>query len=547
MVVNEDVLLLQQLGERLNQRVPDFFVEMVPRLSANDDWNRHWLIGNADSKEESAKREDRERIAPTLRDLLVARLLKIRSKEGGSRWFRPNPAQIAFAERATTRNIILKARQLGLTTYVAARFFVHTITHPGTLAIQVAHSQDAAEELFQIVHRFLENLPASMHRGALSTSRANVRQIVFPRLDSEYRVAAADENAGRGLTIHNLHCSEVARWARGAEEALASLRSALVPGGEIVLESTPNGASGIFYQEWQDAAESGYTRHFFPWWYDRSYVKQVNAPLRPFTPDEQELVMKFGLTDAQIAWRRNTRRLLRGLAAQEFAEDPVTCFQASSDCVFDQDAVDLMQKWMVDPIDTKDNQRLMVWMPPVRAKEYIIGVDPAGGGSDGDYACAEVIERREAIQCAELHGHFTPQELAQKLVELGHQYNDALIAVERNNHGHGVLAYLRSMAVSNLYRYESQDGWLTSASTRPAMLANLAAVLASNPKLFRSPRLLREFRTFVKLPDGSSGAASGTHDDCVMAMAIAMEVRQRIAGEAPRENVGFGSLAFGSE
>ena len=243
MVVNEDVLLLQQLGERLNQRVPDFFVEMVPRLSANDDWNRHWLIGNADSKEESAKREDRERIAPTLRDLLVARLLKIRSKEGGSRWFRPNPAQIAFADRATTRNIILKARQLGLTTYVAARFFVHTITHPGTLAIQVAHSQDAAEELFQIVHRFLENLPASMHRGALSTSRANVRQIVFPRLDSEYRVAAADENAGRGLTIHNLHCSEVARWARGAEEALASLRSALVPGGEIVLESTPNGAS----------------------------------------------------------------------------------------------------------------------------------------------------------------------------------------------------------------------------------------------------------------------------------------------------------------
>jgi len=51
----------------------------------------------------------------------------------------------------------------------------------------------------------------------------------------------------------------------------------------------------------------------------------------------------------------------------------------------------------------------------------------------------------------------------------------------------------------------------------------------------------------VKLPDGSSGAASGTHDDCVMAMAIAMEVRQRIAGEASRENIGFGSLSFGNE
>ena len=46
------------------------------------------------------------------------------------------------------------------------------------------------------------------------TSRSNVRQIVFPRLDSEYRVEAADANAGRGMTIHNLHCSEVSRWPR---------------------------------------------------------------------------------------------------------------------------------------------------------------------------------------------------------------------------------------------------------------------------------------------------------------------------------------------
>ena len=487
------------------------------------------------------------RVRPTLRDLLIARLLKIRSKGGGTRWFHPNGAQVEFSRRATKRNIVLKARQLGITTYVAARFFIHTITHPGTVAVQVAHSQEAAEELFKIVHRFLENLPANMHRGALMTSRANVRQIVFPRLDSEYRVAAADENAGRGLTIHNLHCSEVARWTRGAEEALASLRSALVPDGEIVLESTPNGAGGLFYQEWQDADETGYTRHFFPWWYDPSYAQEVKAPLRPFTPDEQDLVAKFGLTDAQIAWRRKNRNALRGLAVQEFAEDSVTCFRSSGECVFEQDAVDLMQKWMTDPIDMKDNHRLMVWLPPQAAREYIVGVDPAGGGSDGDYACAQVIDRRDAIQCAELHGHYTPQELAHKLVDLGHQYNDALIAVERNNHGHGVLAYLHSLAPVNLYRHDNQDGWLTSASTRPAMLANLAAVLASHAQLFRSPRLLRELRTFVKYPDGNTGAAPGTHDDCVMAMAIAMEVRRRVAGEAPRELVGFGSLSFGNE
>src|SRR6266516_8197528 len=106
---------------------------------------------------------------------------------------------------------------------------------------------------------FWENLPNSrVRRGALVKSRSNVRQIVFPNLDSEYRVETADDNAGRGMTIHNLHCSEVSRWPRGAEETLASLRAAVVPDGEIVLESTPNGAAGLFYEEWNKAEEQGY-------------------------------------------------------------------------------------------------------------------------------------------------------------------------------------------------------------------------------------------------------------------------------------------------
>ena len=92
-----------------------------------------------------------------------------------------------------------------------------------------------------------------MLKGALVKSRSNVREIVVPRLDSEYRVETADDNAGRGMTIHNLHCSEVSRWPRGGLEALASLRAAVVPEGEIVLESTPNGAAGVFYEEWQKA------------------------------------------------------------------------------------------------------------------------------------------------------------------------------------------------------------------------------------------------------------------------------------------------------
>jgi hypothetical protein len=174
----------------------------------------------------------------TIRDFLISVLLKVRNKARGLVELVPNRAQQEFSRTCTHRNIVLKARQLGITTYVAARFFIQTITRPGTMTVQVAHDQESAEEIFKIVHRFWENLPETMKRGALLRSRANVRQMVFPRIDCEYRVAtAADVNAGRGLTIHNLHCSEVARWLRDADEALASLRAAVPEDGDVILEA----------------------------------------------------------------------------------------------------------------------------------------------------------------------------------------------------------------------------------------------------------------------------------------------------------------------
>ncbi len=129
----------------------------------------------------------------TIQDLLIETLLKVRSKTRGLVLLTPNRAQQEYGRKCGQRNVVLKARQLGVTTYVAARFFIKTITQPGTVTVQVAHDQESAEEIFRIVHRFWENLPEGVQTGALMTSRANVRQIVFPRVDSEYRVATATE------------------------------------------------------------------------------------------------------------------------------------------------------------------------------------------------------------------------------------------------------------------------------------------------------------------------------------------------------------------
>jgi hypothetical protein len=466
----------------------------------------------------------------TERDYFIETILKIRTKTENRADFQLNQAQEEYSYRCSKQNVVLKARQLGITTYIAARFFTQTISKPGTLSMQVTQDRESAEDIFRIVRRFWENLPDEARKGILRTSYRNTRQLVFPRLDSEYCLAAAAENAGRGRTIQNLHCSEVSRWGREGDEALASLRAAVVPGGDIVLESTPNGAGGLFYEEWQRAEDTGYTRHFFPWWYDAAYALEPGGNFAPFTEEEADLAALHGLKKEQIAWRRQQWASLRGLAVQEFAEDAVSCFRASGECVFELEAVEAALEAASDPVGTRENGRLMIWLPARAGRKYVIGVDPAGGGVEGDYSCAEVVDRESGMQCAELHGHYSLREFAGKAMELGREYNSALLAVERNNHGVGVLAHLETWGYPNVYEQNGQEGWLTSAHSRPVMIADLAEALAVTPMLFRSARLLNECRTFVRDRDGRPGGAPGTHDDCVLAMAIAWAVRKGSEG-----------------
>ncbi|HEY2036372.1 MAG TPA: hypothetical protein VGG96_05115, partial [Steroidobacteraceae bacterium] len=100
------------------------------------------------------------------------------------------------------------------------------------------------------------------------------------------------------------------------------------------------------------------------------------------------------------------------------------------------------------------------------------------------------------------------------------------IAVERNNHGHGVIAHLRGEhRYPNLYEQNHSLGWVTNAATKPEMIGNLGSILVTRPDLFRSRALLEECRTFVTRAGGGAGAASGGHDDLVMAIALAHSVR----------------------
>jgi len=465
----------------------------------------------------------------TLGMALAQHLLLVRTREGWTAPLQANAAQRAFERQRGERNIVLKARQMGLTTWAAARFFLKTITQPGTLTLEVAHTQEAAEEIFRIIHRFLDWLPEELREGPLRTSRTNVRQIVFPVMDAQYRVVSAgDRNAGRGLTVQNLHCSELARWPGDPAETLAGLRAAMAPGAELIVESTPDGVGGCFHEEWQKAGETGMVRHFFPWWMEPRYrAKAVDEA--SLTEEEQGLRALHKLDLQQIGYRRQIRAEFRGLARQEYAEDVESCFRASGDSVFELTAIEARLREVPEPVERRRNGELEVWLPSLKGKEYLVAVDPAGGGSEGDYSAAQVLELETGLQCAEFAGHVGGLELARLITELAKEYNRAWLVVERNNHGSGVLALAEGpCGYEKIYRQSGQAGWLTTSLSRPAALGRLDAALVEEPGCFMSRRLLGECRSFVRLANGGTGARAGTHDDRVMAMAIGLGARAEL-------------------
>ncbi len=460
---------------------------------------------------------------------LAGSWLRVRDRWGRNVPLKPNRVQLEYDRRRGGKNIVLKARQMGISTWISGRLFLKTITHPGTLTVQVAHTQEAAEAIFRIVHRFLECLPRRLRNGALRTSKSSVRQIVFPVLDSEYRVeSAADSNAGRGLTITNLHCSEVARWMGDAAETLQGLRAAMPPSGELILESTPMGTGGCFWREWQDAEASGMVRHFFPWWWETAYVSKPVSETT-LTEVERQLVRMHGLSYEQIGFRRELERNFRGLAKQEYAEDPNECFLSSGDCVFDRRTIDRRAGEVREPMLELLNGQLRIWYPPIGGRKYLVAADPAGGGTEGDYSAVQVIDVETGLQCAELRGKIGGMELAAEIHKLGEEYNGALVVVERNNHGSGILAYLIGVCrYSRLYEQGGEAGWLTTSVSRPQIVGELGAAIVDSPEIFSSDRLLKECRTFVRHRNGKTAAQHGEHDDCVMAMAIALAARREM-------------------
>ena len=480
---------------------------------------------------------------------------------------RLTPIQKAYNAARTPRDIILKPRQVYMTTLEAARDLWWFLTKPGARVVIVCQSQTEQGSLKDISEKFriffdsLERLGVKLEFGRDSTTEWSI-----PKRDSTMRIiqaGASDASAskkGRGGTLNRIHYTEVALYEQ-ARETFNSLNGSLAKvGAESVMESTPRGASGFFYEQWRSAVQgdSAYRPHFFPWWMHPEYRTPLAKAetFEPLTQLERTLDTQ-GVPVECLKWYReqvadNGNNF--ELVAQEYPSDPDTCFLLAGRSFFDQKRTTDLLLAAREPmfsqvvresgaygqiVNGREIPGIRVWSPPERGRSYVIGVD-VSEGTGGDAGAGIVLERGTGRHMATIWGQFRPWELARVVAAMGRKYNNAVAAVERNNHGH---ACLRALETEHKYRdfvfvdRDEEHGWRNSETTRAPTLDTFEQAFRMNGGFTTEDRfLLSEMRTFTVNDRGRAEAAKGAHDDLVMAAAIAWDVLcrplQRQSGSA---------------
>ena len=497
----------------------------------------------------------------------------IANKEGERVRFDLNRVQRDLADTRTGRDVVTKARQQGTTTYFAGDFVARTIWHPNMRYVQVVETEPKAKRNKKIVEGWLEGIAKVGWLPKIGVNNATT--ITFPSINSRIDFYSADgETPGRGDTINFLHCSEVAHWER-AEETFAALKPSVPPApfGEIVLESTPNGAAGFFYSMYMAAKEAHksnedsdflYKNHFYPWWWAEEYRAKARPGLQgELTGEEKTLMREFGLDLGQIAWRRAQMReseLEGGLFLQEYPEDDESCWFSSGTNVFGANIVHELRSQVSNPRPVPEtwerddgyNGALRIWKEPAYGRRYVIGADAAHGygrpGRDADYSCAVVIDFVTMEHIATLRSNrIPPERFAVLLDKLGRRYETrgepAYLAVERRNPGEAVINMLRDILLyPNLHAEQTrvsgrewEVGYMTSAKSKPAMISTFSEMLRTGEFTTHDAELVREINNYVYEDsshranpnvDVRAQAIRGAHDDLLMAAMIAIQVRE---------------------
>lgn len=454
-------------------------------------------------------------------------------------------------ETGRVRAIILKARQQGISTYCSGRVFWKSYFSPYSRSVVMAHDSATSDALFTMSKNLIQNMADEL---APKEERSNAKEIIITspyfrdkEAKASYRLyTAGSPEAGRGTTPTIAHLSEVAFWQHD-EKILAGLFQGISQseGTEVILESTANGANGEFYRLWKGAVagENEYIPIFLPWYLTDEYRRTAPEGME-LTNEEESLQERFDLDKDQLYWRRlKIAESGEMKFRQEYPATPDEAFITSGSNVFDLEklskllpsAPESSRSWDINSKMFEDNRegKLNIFDYPKWDTNYVIAADVSLGVGQ-DYSTAVVLNKEYKVIALYRDNRIDPSLFGELLFYLGRYYNNSLLCVESNSMGVATLQKLESMDYVNLYRQTkianvskeegSRLGFRTTSATKPAIIGNLKNLIENEELNVPSNIMIQELKDYISTSTGKTEAAPGTHDDTVMALAMACEV-----------------------
>jgi len=397
-------------------------------------------------------------------------------------------------------NIILKSRQLGLSTISAAYATWLAIFYKDKNILVIATKLATAQNFIRKVHVLLQSLPQWLLMPKFEPSK---QQISFSN-GSIVKAVPTSEDAGRSESLSLLIVDECA-FIRDFDTIWTGLYPTLTTGGNAILISSPNGVGGLYYRLWVEA-EAG-TNEFNP----------IRLPWTVHPEHDEEWFVK------------ETRNLPKRKVSQEYLCD----FISSGDTFLQSDDLEELRSMIRHPIEKSGFDRnVWIWEQPVVEKSYVISADVARGDA-ADYSTFHVLDQKTCEVVAEYMGKIPPEKFADVLAEWGRKYNNALICPENNTFGYFVNVKLRDNGYPRLYysnhkgdpfsysplNEDELPGFQTNQKSRVQILTKLEELIRNKTLKSYSQRLYDQLQAFIW--NGNKPMASkDSHDDLIMSLAI---------------------------
>jgi hypothetical protein len=416
-------------------------------------------------------------------------------------------------------NVILKARQLGISTISAAYVAWLMMFHREKNVLVIATKFSTAANLVKKVKAIIKNLPQWLR---ISNVDIDNRTSFILSNGSQIKASSTSADAGRSEALSLLVIDE-AGHVEGLEELWMGLYPTLSTGGRCIALSTPNGVGNWFHKVYTEAESNINDFHptVLPW---------------PVHPDRDQ------------AWfEKETKNMSR----REIAQELECNFNMSGETVFSSEDMETYLGMVAEPkYRTGFDRNLWIWESPADNESYFISADVARG--DGkDFSTALVFKTNTMEIVAEYKGKITPDLFAKILHDIGVEYKNALLVVENNSVGFAVLDKLREGVYPNLYysvksthefveEHQAENmnnavaGFSMTSKTRPLIIAKMEEFIRNNLIKIYSSRLLAEMKTFV-WNHGRAQAMRSYNDDLIMACAVGCWIRDTALSSNQRE------------